>query len=48
MADMNLAPVNAAAERESLDPGAAGRLIQRARRSAKLRLATLSVTGPMA
>jgi hypothetical protein len=32
---MNLAPVKAAAERESLDPDAAGRLIHRARRSAK-------------
>jgi len=41
---MNLAPVKAAAERESLDPDAAGRLIHRARRSAKLRLATLETT----
>jgi hypothetical protein len=35
---MNLAPVKTAAERESLDPYAAGRLIHRARRSAKLRV----------
>jgi hypothetical protein len=35
MADMNLAPVKAAAEHESLDLDAAGRLIHRARRSAK-------------
>jgi hypothetical protein len=38
MADMNLAPVKAAAERESLDPDAASRLIHRTRRSAKPRL----------
>jgi hypothetical protein len=45
MADMNLAPVKAAAERESLDPDAAGRLIHPARRSAKLPLAVQNVTG---
>jgi hypothetical protein len=45
MADMNLAPVKAAAERESLDPDAAGRLIHRARRSAKLRLAAQAAAG---
>jgi len=35
---MNLAPIKAAAERESLDHDAAGRLIHRTRRCAKLRL----------
>jgi len=44
MADMNLAPVKAAAERESLDPDAAGRLIHRARHSAKPRAAVQHAT----
>jgi hypothetical protein len=35
---MNLAPVKAAAERESLDPSAVGRLIHCARQCAKLRI----------
>jgi hypothetical protein len=48
MADMNLAPVKAAAERESLDPDAAGRLIHPARRSAKLPLVTADAAEPAA
>jgi len=45
---MNLAPIKAARERESLDADAAGRLIHRARRSAKLCLAPQDTTGAAA
>jgi hypothetical protein len=45
---MNLAPVKAAAERESLDPDAAARLIHRTSRSAKLRVAARNAAVPTA
>jgi hypothetical protein len=48
MADMNLAPVKAAAERESLDPDAADRLIHRASYSAKPQAAARDTTATAA